>query len=141
MTQIELSRAKKELSTISGANGRKLDAVILGCPHFSIAEFEKIGAHPAESQGKCHPDVQFYVMTNQVSYALARRNGFLEILQQFGARLTIDTCVLNTPITLPDTRLVMTNSGKDAYYAPASWAWMWFLLHSKDVSGQRQQVW
>jgi predicted aconitase len=93
--------------------------VILGCPHFSIDEFRKLARTLQTSLEKCHPDVQFYVMTNQVSYELARRNGLLEILQQFGARITVDTCVLNTPITLPGTRLVMTNSGKDAYYAPS----------------------
>jgi len=118
VTPADLSLAKKGLSTIN-ANGRKLDAVILGCPHFSIAEFGKLARFLEGFQGKCHPDVQFYVMTNQVSYALAGRSGFLEVLQDFGVRLTIDTCVLNTPVTLPNTRLVMTNSGKDAYYAPS----------------------
>ena len=118
VTPVELSLARMELSTIK-ADGRKLDAVILGCPHFSIAEFGKLVRFLDGFQKKCHPDVQFYVMTNQVSYALAGRNGFLEVLEDFGARLTIDTCVLNTPVTLPNTRLVMTNSGKDAYYAPS----------------------
>ena len=118
VTPADLSLAKKELSTIN-AKGRKLDAVILGCPHFSIAEFGKLARLLDGFNGKCHPEVQFYVMTNQVAYALANRNGFLEVLQNFGVNLTIDTCVLNTPVILPNTRLVMTNSGKDAYYAPS----------------------
>ena len=119
VTQEDISRAKGQLSTTNNARGRKLDAVILGCPHFSIDELRKLTRILETSRVLCHPDVQFYVMTNQVSYALARRSGFLDILLQFGARITIDTCILNTPVTLPGTRLVMTNSGKDAYYAPS----------------------
>jgi hypothetical protein len=33
-------------------------------------------------------------------------------------RLTLDTCVFHTPMVCAGTKVIMTNSGKCAYYAP-----------------------
>jgi hypothetical protein len=49
----------------------------------------------------------------------ARETGALQPLLAFGGRITVDTCILATPM-LPNTiKTLMTNSGKYAYYAPA----------------------
>jgi predicted aconitase len=39
-------------------------------------------------------------------------------LEQFGGKLTVDTCILATPMLPPHVKLLMTNSAKYAYYAP-----------------------
>ena len=49
---------------------------------------------------------------------LAERAGCLAALEAFGGRLTVDTCILATPMLPPDVKTIMTNSGKYAYYAP-----------------------
>jgi len=52
------------------------------------------------------------------SYALLQRSDFLDELTDFGVEITLDTCVFHTPMVSPDTKVIMTNSGKCAYYAP-----------------------
>ncbi len=110
--------ALAELST--AAEGAKLDLVVLGCPHYSFAEFRKLteliqAAKPA----KLHPDVEFIVITGQASYSLLLRSGWLDELTAFGVRITLDTCVFHTPMVRAGTKVVMTDSGKCAYYTPS----------------------
>jgi hypothetical protein len=49
---------------------------------------------------------------------LADRAGHLTELERFGAELTVDTCILTSPMLPDDVRVLMTNSAKYAYYAP-----------------------
>jgi hypothetical protein len=115
----DLRESRSELSTTK--EGAKLDLVVLGCPHFSFDEFRELGEHVREmtEKGKTlHPDVRFVVFSSQTSYALLQRSDFLDALTDFGVEITLDTCVFHTPMISPDTRVVMTNSGKCAYYAP-----------------------
>jgi predicted aconitase len=108
-----LRRAAEALST---ANGDALDLVVLGSPHFSLAEFA--GLAPLLAGHRCHPDVQFLVTTSRGVRLLADRAGHLEALRRFGGRLTVDSCILTTPMLPPAIRRIMTNAGKFAYYAP-----------------------
>ncbi|MDX1379328.1 MAG: aconitase X [Anaerolineales bacterium] len=49
---------------------------------------------------------------------LAKHAGFLDALQAFGAQLTVDTCILTSPMLPQDMEYLMTNSAKFAYYSP-----------------------
>ena len=49
---------------------------------------------------------------------LARQAGFLDSLEAFGAQLTVDTCILTTPMLPLEIKYLMTNSAKLAYYTP-----------------------
>lgn len=49
---------------------------------------------------------------------LADKAGYLAPLQAFGGQVTVDTCILATPMLPPATKNLMTNSAKYAYYAP-----------------------
>ena len=40
------------------------------------------------------------------------------MLADFGVEITLDTCIFHTPMVSADTKVIMTNSGKCAYYAP-----------------------
>jgi hypothetical protein len=42
----------------------------------------------------------------------------MECLRAFGARVTVDTCILTTPMLPEGVRVLMTNAGKFAYYTP-----------------------
>ncbi|MGE5485512.1 MAG: aconitase X [Ignavibacteriales bacterium] len=99
-------------------DGTRLDAVILGCPHFSYAEFRQLAELIRSCGHKSHPDVQMIVLTNQTSYGLLKRGGFEDIINDFGARIVLDTCVFHCPIVSPKAATVMSNSGKCCYYAP-----------------------
>ncbi len=113
----DLLAARSELST--AAEGDSLGAIIMGCPHFSFGEFQHL-AHAIRSQ-HAHaiaPEVLFLVMTNQAAYALLERSDDLELIRSFGVRILLDACVFHFPIVPPMVRVVMTTSGKHAYYAP-----------------------
>ena len=108
------------LADLSSADeGATLDVVVLGCPHFSFAEFRQL-AEAIEAVGgrTVHPGVELIVITSRQAHALARSVGLLETLAAFGAKVTLDTCVFHTPLVRPEAQVLMTNSGKCAYYAP-----------------------
>jgi len=115
----DLNNARSELSIAE--EGAKLDLVVLGCPHFSYNEFRELSdliEAKIEGGKRLHPDVRFVVITSQTSYALLQRSDFLDRLTAFGIEITLDTCVFHTPMVAEDTKVLMTNSGKCAYYAP-----------------------
>jgi predicted aconitase len=139
----ELRAARDELTTAGGrpqvfrtevldtwgvlpAGGEALDMVVLGSPHFSLAEFRLLA--PLVTGKQRHPAVQFLITSSRAMTALAQQSGVLEPLRQFGVRLTVDTCILTTPMLPPEIKVIMTNSAKYAYYAPG-------LLHTRVVFG------
>ena len=109
----ELRAARREL-TIAVGDG--LDLVLLGCPHFSLAEFRQLA--PLLVGQVRRPRVRFLVTTSRAVAALAERGGLLEPLRRFGGQITADTCPLASPMLPPEIRTLMTNSAKYAYYAP-----------------------
>jgi predicted aconitase len=113
VTMADLRAARCELDT---AEDDGLDMVIIGCPHFSLAEFQ-ILARLIDGQ-RAHPNVRFLVTSNRAMVQQAGAAGYLAALEAFGGTVTVDTCPLATPMLPPEVRTVMTNSGKHAYYAP-----------------------
>jgi len=113
----DLLAARADLSTAE--EGEKLDLVVLGCPHFSFAEFVQLAklldSHDATA---LHPETEMIVISGQASYSLAQRSDMLGVLDRFGVRVTLDTCPFHTPMVSPRVQVLMTNSGKCAYYAP-----------------------
>ena len=115
----DLQKSRADLSTAQ--EGDDLDLVVLGCPHFSFDEFRELtGLIRAQTEKgkKLHPNVKVIVISCQTSYALLQRSDFLDVLTDFGVEITLDTCVFHTPMVSADTKVIMTNSGKCAYYAP-----------------------
>ncbi len=49
---------------------------------------------------------------------LAKQAGYLQTLEDFGGKVTVDTCILASPMLPASVRRLMTNSAKYAYYAP-----------------------
>lgn len=113
VTMEQLRQARRELTT---AAGQKLDMVILGSPHFSLAEFKQLA--PLVEGKQVHPQVKFLVTSSRAMALLAQKAGFLEPLKQFGGQVTVDTCILASPMLPPEIKRLMTNSAKYAYYAP-----------------------
>ena len=113
ITMQQLRDARRELTT---AAGTKLDMVVLGSPHFSLAEFRQLA--PLLEGKQRHSDVQFLVTTSRIMRDLAAQSGILAPIESFGARITVDTCVLATPMLPKSIKVLMTNSGKYAHYAP-----------------------
>jgi predicted aconitase len=115
----DLQESRSDLST--AREGARLDLVVLGCPHFSFDEFRDLAmlVQTETEKGKSlHPNVRFVILSCQTSYALLQRSDFINVLTNFGIQVTLDTCVFHTPMVSQDTEVIMTNSGKCAYYAP-----------------------
>ncbi|GAB4530858.1 MAG: hypothetical protein Kow0063_09480 [Anaerolineae bacterium] len=113
ITMNDLRAARRELTT---ADGNRLDMVVLGSPHFSLAEFKRLA--PLLEGRRVHPGVKFLVTSSRAMTLLARQAGYLAPLEAFGGQVTVDTCILATPMLPPEIKTLMTNSAKYAYYAP-----------------------
>jgi predicted aconitase len=113
ITMDALRRSRRELTHTDES---RLDMVVLGSPHFSLAEFRRLA--PLVQGKRKHPDVKFLVTSSRAMTQLAQRAGFLEPLEAFGAQITVDTCILTSPMLPPEIRHMMTNSAKFAYYTP-----------------------
>ena len=94
----------------------RLDMVVLGSPHFSLPEYKRLA--PLLRGKKKHPAVKFLVTSSRAMTQLARKAGLLEPLEAFGAQITVDTCILTSPMLPAEIESLMTNSAKFAYYTP-----------------------
>jgi predicted aconitase len=113
VTMNELRRSRRELSH---TDGDQLDLIVLGSPHFSLAEFKLLA--PLVQGKKKNPQVKFLVTSSRAMAQLANQAGILDNLLAFGAQLTVDTCILATPMLPLEIKYLMTNSAKFAYYSP-----------------------
>ncbi|MCE9647489.1 MAG: aconitase X catalytic domain-containing protein [Chloroflexi bacterium] len=107
---------RKARAELTHADGTRLDMVVLGSPHFSLAEFKRLSS--LVKGRKKHERVKFLVTSSRAMTQLAGEAGFLEPILSFGAQLTVDTCILTTPMLPENIRFLMTNSAKFAYYTP-----------------------
>ncbi len=96
----------------------KVDLVALGSPHFSAAECV---AFADLMDGRCvHPDVTAIVTLGRATLTAIAANGVRARLEGSGVRLVPDLCwcSISEPVFPPSARVLMTNSGKYAHYAP-----------------------
>lgn len=113
VTMDMLREARRELTH---AENDELDMVVLGSPHFSLAEFKQLAPLVAGKQKNGR--VKFLVTSSRAMTQLAQHAGYLDALKAFGAQLTVDTCILASPMLPPEIKTLMTNSAKFAYYTP-----------------------
>jgi predicted aconitase len=113
---VDMDLLREAVAELTTADGSRLDMVVLGSPHFSLAEFAKLA--PLVAGKQAHESVQFLVTSSRAMCSLAERAGHIEPLKAFGARITVDTCILTTPMLPQSIKVLMTNSPKYAYYAP-----------------------
>ena len=110
----DLRDARSQLTT---ADGCALDMVILGSPHFSIDEFKRLA--PMVAGQRLHAGVRFLITSGRFMKEAAEKDGTLAPILAFGAEITLDTCILASPMLPPEIKTLMTNSPKYAYYTPS----------------------
>ena len=113
---ISMDRLRAARHMLTTAPGTELDMVVLGSPHFSLAEFQSLV--PLLDGASKHPNIQFLITTSRAMAVLAERAGLLDPIREFGGRITLDTCILTTPMLPKEVNSLMTNSAKYAYYSP-----------------------
>ncbi|HSM03818.1 MAG TPA: aconitase X catalytic domain-containing protein [Longimicrobiales bacterium] len=113
VTAAQLARVRDELTT---AVDDSLELVVLGSPHFSLSEFQALA--PLVEGRRRHERVRFNVTCGRGVRAIAEAQGVLAPVEAFDAEITVDTCILTTPMLGDEVRTLMTNSAKFAYYTP-----------------------
>ena len=63
--------------------------------------------------------MKFLITSGRLMKELAEEAGVLAPIVEFGAQITLDTCILASPMLPPEIQTLMTNSAKYAYYAPS----------------------
>lgn len=110
-----VARARAGLSTTAAP--RTIDAVAIGSPHLSQAEFGTLERLIAGRRLA----VPIYACTGRHVLSVLEQDGRRKALEASGVIIVADTCVVVTPI-MPDLAggVLMTNSGKFAHYAPGN---------------------
>ncbi|MBL8581168.1 MAG: aconitase X catalytic domain-containing protein [Rhizobiaceae bacterium] len=115
VTPAMAARAQADLSTAAGAD--RIDAVAIGSPHLSLAEFAALERLTAGRRMA----VPVYACTGRHVLARLEAEGRRAVLEGLGVVLVVDTCVVVTPIMAELAGgVLMTNSGKFAHYAPGN---------------------
>ncbi len=111
----DLQHSWRELSSSAES---AVDLVALGNPHFSATECHAL-ARLLQGRQR-HPGTQTVLTLGRAVKEQARANGDIAILEAFGVNLITDTCwcMLDEPVVPVAARVIMTNSGKYAHYAP-----------------------
>ena len=99
------------------SGGADIDLVAIGSPHLSLAELHLIDA--AFDGRHRHADVKLILTIGRDVLDIARRDGVAARLEASGATLYSDLCwcSITQPLFPPETKVLMTNSGKYAHYA------------------------
>jgi predicted aconitase len=113
---VTMDALRESRRALTHTDSNQLHMVVLGSPHFSLAEYKRLATMLLGKRK--HPDVKFLVTSSRAMTQLAQKAGFLEPLEAFGAQITVDTCILTSPMLPTEIQNLMTNSAKFAYYAP-----------------------
>ncbi len=114
VTPERLRAARDRLGT--AGCGAAIAGVCVGTPHASVAEMERI---LAVLDGR-RVAVPLYVNTGRTILAGLEERGVAASLRTAGVVIVVDTCTYVTPIVRQIRGLIMTSSGKWAYYAPGN---------------------
>jgi cis-L-3-hydroxyproline dehydratase len=109
----DLRRTRESLTTSTGS---RIDVVAFGSPHCSLAECRALAALMAGSRAA--ETVEVFVTTSRAVRDLLACSGELAVIEDFGARVTADTCIVVAPLVKPTAEVLMTNSAKYAHYGP-----------------------
>ncbi|HXW20756.1 MAG TPA: aconitase X, partial [Roseiarcus sp.] len=111
----DIERALASLST--SPDGAPLAAVCLGTPHFSRREWDRLLALLQNDPRRGAP---IYVNTSRDTLIALENESLSESFDRFNIIPVVDTCTYVTAILARSDGVVMTNSGKWAYYAPGN---------------------
>jgi predicted aconitase len=101
----------------SSAKDRKVDFVMLGCPHDSI---EQIWEAARLLEGKrLHPGTELWIHTPRAIRELAARSGYAKIVEDAGGHILSDSCPAISRAMPRGVKVVATDSAKQAHYLPA----------------------
>lgn len=111
---------KKELEAgyakLNTANTDQVDVVCLGCPHSTIWEIKRIAQLIDGKNVK--EGVRLLVSTAEGVYSVAKRMGYVDIIESAKGQVFTDICIMNIPFPCLeyDVKSSATNSARCAHY-------------------------
>lgn len=91
----------------------KIDFAMFGCPHLNI---DQVATIAKVCEGKKFA-VGTWILTSSLTKELAKRSGYLDVIQRAGGHIVADTCIDVPPCWKPYYGAVgVTDSPKCAYY-------------------------
>ncbi len=118
-THATISRADmREAWALLNAGPEAVELVAFGSPHFSLTECQRLAAM-LDGRAR-HAQTQVIVTAGHAVIGQARADGSLARLESCGVQVVPDICwcSISEPVFPPQTRALMTNSGKYAHYGP-----------------------
>lgn len=94
--------------------GDQPDITILGCPHASLRDIQKVAAL-VEGKSLKKP---LWVCTSRLMKEAANRMGYTDIIEAAGGLIVADTCMVVSPIESMGYNTTACTSGKAAQYLP-----------------------
>jgi predicted aconitase len=113
--EAERRAAYEQLNSTASDPG--VDLVMIGCPHATLGQIRDV-VRLLEGR-RVHPDSELWVFTPRALRRVAEQNGYAQALADAGARLMSDTCPAIGQFLPPGTRVIATDSAKQAHYLPA----------------------
>jgi predicted aconitase len=101
----------------STGQDRKVDYVMLGCPHYSMEQLWEL-TQLIEGR-KVHADCELWIFTPRSTKALCDQNGFTRIIEEAGGHILSDSCSAMSRAMPKGTRVVAMDSAKQSHYLPA----------------------
>ena len=106
--------------TLNKHHGEEVSLVAVGCPHASMEEIEEIALFLKDKKAK--KGLHFWVITSVGTKAIAKRSGYLDMIEKAGGKIVLDTCPILSPmqdlIKANGFKSMVTNSAKLAHYGP-----------------------
>jgi predicted aconitase len=99
------------------AKSSDVDLVMIGCPHASIEQIWEV-CNLLKGR-RIHSNTHLWIFTPRTIRELADRNGYTDIIRDAGGYLMSDTCPAIGQVLPKGTKVVATDSAKQAHYLPA----------------------
>jgi predicted aconitase len=93
-----------------------VDIVMIGCPHATLTEIVEV-AHLLEGK-KISENTDLWIATTDSIRSYAEKMGYDKMIADAGGKIMADTCPCISQIEIARDKNYMTNSVKQAYYAP-----------------------
>lgn len=106
--------------------GEAIDFITLGCPHYNLAQIQKVAQWIEQRGAKVHPSVRFWVCTNRMTKNASIFEGYAEIIEDAGGKIVCDSCPVESHmristcrehgLPIPQVNAMVTDSAKMARY-------------------------
>ena len=105
---------KEAYQVLNTARDEDVDLIILGCPHYSISQIEQVCSL---LRGKTiHENTTLWIYTAAPIKTMADKSGYTDVITKAGAYLLTGSCPLVAECWPKGTKIIATDSGKQAYY-------------------------